>query len=144
MPGPVPKRSSQRRRRNKEGGEVTTLAVSNPSVEQPPADPSWPAIVTEWYTSLAESAQAHYYEPSDWRHAVLVAEIMAQEFNALYETGKPLRAMQLQVIFAEMTNLMTTEGARRRLRLEVERAKAEDAKEEAAVVSMMEKYKEAF
>ena len=48
--------------------------------------------------------------------------------------------MMLQTIFSEMGNLMTTEGARRRLRLELERAKAEDEKADAEVHSIMAQY----
>ncbi len=113
MPGPIPKRSEHRRRTNKDGGTIEKLQVSNPSVDQPDPDPSWHRAARNWYLSLAESGQAHYYEPADWQHAWLVAEILSREF-ALAEDGGKLRAMMLQTVFGEMTNLLTTEGARRR------------------------------
>lgn len=140
MGGPVPKRSSERRRRNKDGGEITKLSITNPIADMPKADPTWPQIVINWYNSLGESAQAFYYEPSDWAHAYIVAEALGKEFTDLMEKEKPLRAMMLQTLFSEMNNLLTTEGARRRLRLEIERQKYEDKKEIGEVTSIMAKY----
>lgn len=141
MPGPVPKRSSERRRRNKEGGEITKLKVSNPTYDQPKPDNLWHKLAKNWYLSLAESGQAHYYSPSDWQHAYLVADILSRELDAADEKGKALRAVMLQTIFTEMGNLLTTEGQRRRLRLELERADREDKKAKGEVVSLMEQYK---
>lgn len=140
MPGPVPKRSSERRRRNKEGGEVTKLSVSNPIYDQPKPDNLWHRLAKNWYASLAESGQAHYYSASDWQHAYLVADILSRELDAADEKGKPLRAVMLQTIFAEMGNLMTTEGQRRRLRLELERADRESEKSKGEVVSLLKQY----
>lgn len=139
MPGPVPKRSDQRRRSNKDPMGVSKLPVSNPLVECPPVDESWHRLAKDWYLSLIESGQSFYYAASDWAHAVLVADLLSRELSAADEGGKP-RAMMLQTIFSEMGNLMTTEGARRRLRLELERAKAEDEKADAEVHSIMAQY----
>lgn len=139
MPGPVPKRSDQRRRANKDAMGVSVLPVSNPVYDAPPADESWHRLARNWYESLKDSGQSFYYTASDWQHAVLVADFLSRELYDAEDGGK-VRAMMLQTLFAEMTNLMTTEGSRRRLRLELERAKAGDEKADAEVHSIMSQY----
>jgi hypothetical protein len=115
--GPVPKRSTERRRRNKpEGAEVTTVPAAKQLVQSPPADESWHQIARNWYDSLATSGQAVFYEPSDWATARYVAEAMSRGLQ------QPRFSAQLfAAVSSAMTELLTTEGARRRARLEIER-----------------------
>lgn len=141
MRGPVPKREEERiGHANKAAGAdpVTRLNVSNPTAEQPPVDDDWHPLVQDWYKSLADSGQARFYEPSDWVHAQMVAEIMSSIFIEK-EEGKKYPAMLLQTMFGEMTNLMTTEGSRRRLRLEIDRGQV-DSGPNTEVSSIMAKY----
>jgi len=114
MSGPVPKRSSERRRRNK-SGDVESVDFGG-VVEQPPAHESWHRIAREWYESLAESGQAQFYEPSDWRTAQYVAEAMSRNLESGRFSGQLFAA-----VMSAMTDLLTTEGSRRRARLEIER-----------------------
>jgi hypothetical protein len=118
MPGPIPKRSDQRRRTNKPapGQEITTAKASGP-VKVPPAPRSWHPIARRWYLSLKDSAQSAYYEPSDWAQAQLIAESMTRMLYA-----DEFKASSLQAVMAGMTELLTSEGARRRARLEIDRA----------------------
>lgn len=122
MPGPPPKRSSQRRRRNADpGAETASLTVS---VDQPEAPEGLGRRASEWYASLARSGQAQFYTPSDWQ----VALICAHAIDLFMETG---RATLLAEVRALQTQLLATEGERRRARLELER---DDAEEVADVV----------
>ena len=117
MSGPAPKRESQRRRRNKDGGQVEkgTLAVD---VEQPePRDGLGPRAEA-WYRSLATSGQAEFYTDSDWQ----VALICAEAIDLFMSTG---RATLLAEIRALQSQLLATEGERRRARLELERVTEE-------------------
>ena len=125
--GPVPKRTDQRRRRNKPDVEVDH-APGAALVEQPEADDNWHPIAHNWYTSLAQSGQSVYYQPSDWQVARLVAEGM----HRMLTMGK-FSAIAFQAIMSSMTSLLVTEGDRRRMRLELERAKPADADEDASV-----------
>lgn len=130
--GPVPKRSDQRRRRNKDGGEITA-ATSGTFV--PPAAPpalDWHPLAREWYESLSRSGQSVFYEPSDWAQARVWAEVLSRQMNS----GARVSANMISAWSAGATELLTTEGARRRSRLELERAGAGavDVDEQAAAV----------
>lgn len=119
MPGPVPKRSSERRRRNK-SNDVDLVGYDGP-VEQPPTSEHWHQIAADWYSSLAESGQAQFYEPSDWQTARYVAEAMTRNLEA-----SRFSAQMFAAVNSAMTDLLTTEGSRRRARLEIDRGSAED------------------
>lgn len=128
MPGPVPKRSGERRRRNK-SNQVETVEVSG-TVEIPDPDPAWHPIAADWYRSLGESGQVRYMEPSDWQAARFVAEVMTRNLEA----GK-FSATLFASVWQAMTDLLTTEGARRRARMEIERGETEEG-EDAELVAL--------
>lgn len=117
--GPVPKRSDQRVRRNKPDvaiEKVQSIGV----VPVPPLMVEDPHPATEfWYESLRESAQAQFYQPSDWAFAQVLAIKLDHELK--YARGS---AQMMAVIQSMMTDLLVTEGSRRRARIEVERAQA--------------------
>lgn len=112
MPGPVPKRSTQRRRRNTtpglEAGEAGDGTVRGPDLKGRHC-----AIARRWYEALRRSGQARYYEPSDWAAAELTVHAIDQY------VARPT-ALMFTAIQSAMTNLLTTEGDRRRARLELE------------------------
>jgi hypothetical protein len=115
--GPVPKRSTERRRRNA-GSKVETVKVEGLGpVDMPAADPTWHQIAIDWYDSLAKSGQSIFYEPSDWQYARLVAEVMSRNLKQ----GKKFSAMLFTAVQSGMSDLLTTEADRRRVRMEIER-----------------------
>src|SRR5436305_10778399 len=76
MPGPVPKRSSQRRRRNT--AQVDRIPVRGP-VDAPPLDlEDVHPLAAAMYEALAKSAQAVCMEPSDWEYARWTAFIQSK------------------------------------------------------------------
>ena len=118
--GPVPKRSTERIRRNKDGGEIETIEAIGP-VETPDlgfADPH--PMIVDLYNSLSESAQSRYYEASDWQFARFTLHFADQ----LVKSGRP-SAQLLAAVNQSLTDLLVSEGSRRRVRLEVERNQAE-------------------
>lgn len=117
--GPVPKRSTERRRRNLVPGETTVRMEGE--VKPPPLPRGTHTIARRWYESLKVSGQSKFFEPSDWASAVLVAESMTKLL-----TGRRFSAPLFTGIWSAMEDLMTTEQSRRRARLEVERGAAED------------------
>lgn len=129
--GPIPKRSDQRRRRNEpEGGIDQIPGASDVTVPEPKEH--WLPIAVEWYASLAESGQSDFYEPSDWAFAAFVAELM----STAMATGR-LNGQLITAIMSGMTELLTTEGARRRARVELERETGEaDPAHEHAVATI--------
>lgn len=138
MRGPVPKRSDQRRRRNKPEVEITT-APGAAVVEVPPADPDWHPIAVRWYASLAQSGQSRFYEPSDWAVALYVAEGMSRSLLA-----SRLSANLFAAVVSASSNLLVTEGDRRRLRIELERAAGDGAEAvDEAKVTALDAYRRA-
>ena len=112
--GPIPKRSDQRRRTNKTPGLVQAPAAAK--VRVPAADRTWHKVAANWYRSLKASGQSRYYEPSDWATAYYYAELM----SASLRSDEP-NASLVSAIINGTRDLMTTEGQRRRVSLELTR-----------------------
>lgn len=130
--GPVPKRSTERRRRNKETAvETVTLEGLGP-VAVPLADESWHPIAIDWYRSLAESGQSKYYEPSDWQAARVVAEVLSRNLKQTKKFSSVLFAS----VWAAMGDLLTTEADRRRVRMEIERPDRGEQPQAAGVTAI--------
>lgn len=129
MPGPVPKRSEERLRRNKPDVPVIR-AQGAPVVVQPRADRAWCKAAKRWYKALGESGQAKFFEPSDWALAQWACDLLTAEMS----TGKPPRAAMVAEISGLMETLLTSEGARRRLRVELVRDAEEENSGELATV----------
>jgi len=120
MPGPLAKRSAERRRRNKVPGE--TVVVRPEAVKPPPLPKAITGVPRRWYNSLKASGQSEYFEPSDWAFALYVAEAMQRNL------ANPRFSAQLfGVVVGAMEALLTTEASRRRARIEVERGMLEEA-----------------
>lgn len=115
----MPKRSTERRRRNPVPGE--TIVRMAGEVKPPSLPRGTHAIARRWYESLKASGQSLFFEPSDWAAAVFVAESMTRLL-----TGRRFSAPLFTGIWAAMEDLMTTEQSRRRARLEVERGEVEE------------------
>jgi hypothetical protein len=118
MPGPVPKRSEERTRRNKpenEGGVSLSKGEKVP-YKVPPVDSQWHPRAKQWYRSLSRSGMREYYELSDYEMARVLCD-------ALTEYYKRPTAMMLATILQGMTSLGVTEGERRRMRIELEKPK---------------------
>lgn len=121
--GPIPKRSEERRRRNKDDDPAPVKAASGGPVDVPDLpepDPNWHEIATDWYLSLRESGQAAFYQPSDWAVARYVAELMSRGLSS----DRPPNGQYVAALNSAMANLLTTEGDRRRARIELERKPA--------------------
>ena len=116
--GPIPKRSDQRRRVNKIEG--FQQAPGAPIVRVPAASRTWHPLAKAWYASLKASGQSRYYEPSDWQ----TARILADQIDRMLKLDEP-NATLLNVIMQASRDLMTTEGQRRRMRLELTREPAD-------------------
>jgi hypothetical protein len=135
--GSIPKRADQRRRRNKPEGHPLTTAPGAAHVDFPLPDDGWHEMARDWYLSLARSGQAKYYEPSDVQVARVWAEVLSRQLLT-----EKMSAVMIQAWAASAAELLTTEGSRRRGRLELERSQG-DADEDASV-TMLSAYRERF
>ena len=143
MPGPPPKRQAERMGHHKPVDittvDISALAKQDVEIPQPPTkrdgEPAWHPIAEHWYTSLARSGQARFYEPSDWALAYVMAENLSRElkpqFVGMRQLGPdrtepvletiPMKGASLTAYLKGMTALMVAEGDRRRLKIELER-----------------------
>lgn len=113
---PIPKRSDQLIRRNKPEVEVTKIEAVG-EINQPELGFENPhPMIQDFWDSLAESAQAIYYEPSDWQFARFTLHFA----DTLLKNSRP-SAQMLQSVNSALGDLLVSEGARRRVRLEIER-----------------------
>lgn len=128
--GPVPNRSDQRRRRNKVEIDRAPVAATG-GVRGPDAPETLGGLAKRWYESLRTSGQSVFYADSDWTSALIVA-------RAIEKFEERPTAHMLTAILSGFGSLAATEGDRRRLRIELERAPQADADEEAAVAEIDE------
>ena len=86
--GPIPKRSDQRRRRNKPNADAPAVVVAmGQQVVKPPAeDRAWHPYAKQWFRSLKRSGQAQFYQESDWQEARLVCWLIFSRADALMTT----------------------------------------------------------
>jgi hypothetical protein len=109
--GPPPKRSTQRRRKNKIEG-LQRAAVA-PMVRGAALRGDHSEEARRFWRALRRSGQAEFFQPSDWA----AAELVVVAIDAFVR--KP-SAMMLSAINQAMSNLLVTEADRRRVRLELE------------------------
>lgn len=115
--GPVPKRSDERIRRNKPDVPIEKVSVIGhvgiPSLGlDDPHD-----ITTGLYSALIASAQAKYFEDSDWAYARFTLHFA----DKLLKQPRP-SGQVLATVHSMMSDLLVSEGSRRRFRIEIERA----------------------
>lgn len=115
MPGPVGKRSDQKHgHRTKDELAVDTAPAGGEVLWLEP-DSDWHPIASNWYVQLADSGQSVYYQNSDVATAYYVAEAMSRSLKAGRFSGQLFAA-----IMSSMGDLLVTEGARRRAKLEIQ------------------------
>lgn len=140
--GPIGKRSEERMgHRSKNEKDSVTKAPSGAPVglpDLPDADPLWHPIAADWYLSLRESGQAAFYQPSDWAVARYAADLMSKVLMS--ERGP--NGQLVAALNSVMSSLLTTEGDRRRARMELERKKP--ASQGGAKVTALDDYRSAF
>lgn len=140
--GPIGKRSEERMgHRSKEEKDAVTKAPAGPPVglpDLPEPDALWHPIASDWYLSLRQSGQAAFYQPSDWAVARYAADLMSKVL--LSERGP--NGQLVAALNSVMSSLLTTEGDRRRARMELERKKP--APQSDADVTVLDDYRSAF
>ena len=130
MPGPPPKRSNQRRRRNKPVDIASEVSGCGSPPAPPELDPDWHPMARDWFIALRHSGQGEHYQASDWQTARVAAEILSRQLLS----GRP-SAQMMKVWSSLATALLATEGDRRRARLELQRSPKGGEGGEAASVS---------
>lgn len=111
------KRSDQRlgHRTAAEKAATDTSAKATGAVTWPPAPRAWCRPAKEWYASLQQSGQAVFFEPSD----VQAARILGWALTEIMNAGK-FSPTAFGEVWGAMGDLLTTEGARRKARIELQ------------------------
>ena len=138
MPGPLPKRASQRRRANKPksyGASEPTTLDPVASVVQPELGFKTNSLISDLWAALAGSGEAAFYSSADWQRARL--ELWCG--NRLLSGGRAPGAQAWATFQAGLTALLVSPAEKRRLGIEP-RPPSRDADEDAAVL-MLAKYK---
>lgn len=130
--GPVPKRSEERHRRNAPEQPITRAAGAT-EVSIPEADPKWHPIATQLWESLKTSGQSRFYEPSDWALAYSLMEDLSRYKKSAKRSGQMLTA-----IMSGLSDLLVSEGDRRRVGIELSRPETEHKKQSEGVAEMNE------
>lgn len=148
MPGPPPKRAEERRRRVEptlgmaekvEIGADEGPQTNGDGLMWGDPDPSWSDLSRRMWRAIKDGPIARrYYTQSDVVQARLYCTMMTEVFS----TGK-INAQLVMAMNTLGTELLLTEGARRKSRLELER-RATDAEKEkqSAIVKQLAAYRE--
>lgn len=142
--GPVPKRDEERVRRNvpENPTEVIQMpgTVEIPELGDVSFDGETHPLIVEMYDAMKHSAAVKFFEPTDWQFARLALHTLNAELVAARQQGRPIGAMKLTAINQMLSALLLTEGDRRRVRLEIERAPA--SKETGKVLDVTDMLKQ--
>ena len=120
-------RPSSRQSKDKRGIPMQK-GVSLPAT-RPDPDPEWHPIALMVYESLQESGQSSWYESSDWALAYAFCEELSVHKKSNRRSGQ-----MLAVIVSVLDNLLVSEGARRRLHVELH--DPEENEEDASVTAI--------
>lgn len=132
MPGPAPKRDGERVRRNK---PTVALRIGQAQPATPPAeDRKWHITAKRLYRSLKNSGQTTFWQQSDWEYARLTMDELSKALKTAKD--KPLRAGQLAELNKMLAELMVTEPARRRARVELQHAAGDEAETHATITDI--------
>lgn len=125
--GPIPKRSDERTRRNKEGkdGLEVKKGVAHPWQWEEP-DPEWHPEIIKYYNAFRHTGMSAYYQQTDVAQLRLACYLLSEEMNK-----SRVSAVQFANALGLLEGLGATEGERRRMKIELEEAHDEDLEQAA-------------
>lgn len=139
--GPMPKRAEDRVRRNKapEGAAREVRDVSELRVSVPSAEKWWSPSAQRMWRALRKDAKAGIgpRTNSDWAHAhFLMGELTR------YQEGERQNGQVLTSLLSAFDNHEVSEGARRRMGIELSLAESGVADGQVSKVTVMEQWAE--
>lgn len=144
MPGPLPKRSEDRLRRNKDTTGVPTDKYDLDGEVEIPHAYFFNPLINDLWLALRSSVNARFFEPTDWAYAKLTLSLMEAEMGQDPEHLKIPKAMMMANFDAMMSKLLLTEADRRKLRIEVTRGNQGQQAEEGRVINAQQAFKDRF
>lgn len=139
-------KKAPRKTTKKAAAPVEALEVEVPIVGPHIPDPEWHPVAVRWYESLSASGQSEFYEPSDWATAYLIAESISRDLRPqvvgttpggeILRSTIPMKGASLSAYLKAMTDLLVTEGARRRVSVELQKGPKVDPDAERAAATV--------
>lgn len=108
-------------RKRKERGTTVARGKSIPATIPEP-DPTWCKAARMVWDAMLTSGGAAYFESSDYA----VLHLTADQIDHLYQQGGRRSPEFLRVIMQTLGTLLATEGDRRKLRIELQKAPDDD------------------
>ena len=136
MPGPPPKKDSQRRRANKPqsyGAAKATVAgdaVSAPDLGIVDCHP----MVQDLYNSLVGSVEGKFFSAADWQRARLECLFINRSIG-----GEKVSAVAWQAVQSGLNALLVSPADKRRVGIELNKATSDP--DEDAAVAMLDEYR---
>lgn len=129
MPMPA-KRTTERHghRTAAEQAATDTSAAGSGPVTWPAVPKAWHPAARDWFRSLRHSGQAVFFEPSDVEAARILGWALTEIMNA-----SKFSPTAFGEVWGAMGDLLTTEGARRKARIELQKPEAADQGPSAGV-----------
>lgn len=135
----IPKRTEERLGHRTKAENDVTKAAGAAEVVQPEGDPTWTPEVRELWESLGKSGQSRYYEPSDWAELRIVCWFISSKI-----AGGRMSGQDLASAHQALADHLVSDGARRRLRLELQRPKASKERDVPAGVTDLDRRRAAL
>lgn len=134
MPGPAPKKASERRRRNipESQGEAADITVETNS-EQPDLGFMAHQMVQDMWSTLGESLEAKFYSSADWQRARWELWFA----NQILSGAEPVTAASWSMIQSGLSALLVSPADKRKAGIELKRVTS-DPDEDAAVADLAE------
>lgn len=136
--GPIPNRSDDlaRPRERKGSDQVPVTKGVARKVRWPAPDPEWHKLARDLYLACKSSGQADFYQQSD----VALLYSLCEDLS-VYKSSFKRSGQMLQTIYSTLSNLLVSEGDRRRVRIELNEP-SEDST--PASVTAIDAYKKAL
>lgn len=115
--GPVPNRSDDLARpRERKGSDIVPVTKGTArTVRWPSPDPEWNQLAKDIYSGCKTSGQADYYQQSD----IALLRSLMDDLTVAKRNPSVRSGQLLQTIYTQLSNLLVSEGDRRRVRIEL-------------------------
>jgi hypothetical protein len=110
----MPKRDAERRRRNARLGPELIELPAGEAPKRPAPSADWHHVIREWWDGIVSAPQAELYTSAEWGWIKYLAH--RESVNLLQDRPS---AQASALFLAAQGDLLVTEGARRRLRVDL-------------------------
>lgn len=138
MPGPVPKRESQRRRRNTPASQPNGVEHVGGASRQPELGYDAHFLVIDMWVALDGSPESKFFSAPDWQRA----RTELWYLNELLQSGRTPGSQAWAAVQSALTSLLVSPAEKRRVGIELDAAHVDEdeAAADAEVLSLVGKF----